>query len=59
MNNKNESRRVKMTKSLLNNSFLDCVAEMPLEKVTVTEICDRADVNRSTYYSYFDFKAIF
>ena len=54
MNNKNESRRVKMTKSLLNNSFLDCVAEMPLEKVTVTEICDRADVNRSTYYSYFE-----
>lgn len=54
MDSKNESRRVKMTKSLLNDSFLDCVAEKPLEKVTVTEICERADVNRSTYYSYFE-----
>lgn len=52
--NKTESRRVKMTKSLLNDSFLDCLAEKPLEKVTVTEICERADVNRSTYYTYYE-----
>lgn len=52
--NKPESRRVKMTKSLLMDSFLDCLAEKPLEKVTVTEICERADVNRSTYYTYYE-----
>lgn len=52
--NKAESRRVKMTKSLLMDSFLDCLAEKPLEKVTVTEICEKADVNRSTYYTYYE-----
>ena len=58
MNNKNESRRVKMTKNLLNNSFLDCVSEKPLEKVTVTEICERADVNRSTLEKRREFQVL-
>ena len=48
-----ESRRVKMTKMLLNESFLKFFAEKPLARITVKEICESADVNRSTYYAHF------
>lgn len=50
---KKESRRVKMTKMLLNESFLKFLAEKPLARITVKEICEEADVNRSTYYAHY------
>lgn len=48
-----ESRRVQMTKRLLNDSMLELLKEKPPEKLTVSEICRSADVNRSTYYKYY------
>lgn len=48
-----ESRRVKMTKMLLNESFLKFLAEKPLARITIKEICEDADLNRSTYYAHF------
>ncbi len=48
-----ESRRVKMTKMLLNEGFLKFLAEKPLSRITVKEICEDADMNRSTYYMHF------
>lgn len=48
-----ESRRVKMTKMLLNDSFIKFLAEEPLSRITIKEICEDADVNRSTYYAHF------
>ena len=48
-----ENRRVKMTKMLLNESFLKFLAEKPLARITIKEICEDADVNRSTYYAHF------
>lgn len=50
---KKESRRVKMTKMLLNESFLKFLAQKPLTRITIKEICEEADVNRSTYYAHF------
>lgn len=38
---------------VLNESFLNALAEKPLAKITVKEICEGADINRSTYYTYF------
>lgn len=49
-----ENRRVKMTKALLADSFLALLKEKPLPRITVKDICDGADVNRSTYYVYYD-----
>ena len=48
-----ENRRVRMTKKLLNNSLLHFLETKTVNKVTVTEICEEADVNRSTYYAHF------
>jgi len=50
---KKESRRVKMTKQLLAESFLNLLSEKTIYKITVKEICENADLNRSTYYAYY------
>lgn len=49
-----ENRRVRITKMLLNDSFLKLLANKPLARVTVKDICEDADLNRSTYYQYYD-----
>ena len=48
-----ENRRTKITKLLLNESFLQLLSKKPLTRITVKEICEDADLNRSTYYQYF------
>lgn len=48
-----EDRRIRITKMLLNDSFLRLLEEKPLARVTVKDICEDADLNRSTYYKYF------
>lgn len=48
-----ENRRVKMTKRLIRGAYVDLVMENPDRKPSVTDICDRADVNRSTFYTHY------
>lgn len=50
---KTDSWRVKITKRILNESLIQCLKEKPLDKITIKEICERAEINRSTYYRYF------
>lgn len=49
-----ENRRVKITKKMMKEALIDLLNQRPLEKITVTEICKIADVNRSTFYSYYE-----
>lgn len=53
MGNAKENRRAKMTRMLLNESLLKFLAQKPLARITVKELCDDADINRSTYYAHF------
>lgn len=46
-------RRVKYTKMVLKNSLIEILNEKPIEKITVKEICDHADINRGTFYSHY------
>ena len=48
-----ENRRVQMTKRLLKEALLELLDEKPLEKISVTDVCRRADVNRSTFYAHY------
>ena len=43
-----------MTKRMMKEALIDLMDEKPLEKITVTEICKSADVNRSTFYAYYE-----
>lgn len=49
-----QSKRVKLTKKAIKDAFLTLMNEHPLSRISVTDICERADVNRSTFYAYYD-----
>lgn len=48
-----DNRRVRMTKSMMKSALLELLEKKPLEKITVTDVCTLADVNRSTFYAYY------
>ena len=48
-----ENRRVKYTKSVLKDSLLHFLLEKPLREISITELCNFADVNRGTFYNYY------
>ena len=46
-------RRVIYTKRAIRDSFIALQQEKPIEKISVTEICKLADINRGTFYSHY------
>ena len=53
MNEKPESRRVRMTKRLMKDALLELLEQEELSNISVTALCERADVHRSTFYKYY------
>lgn len=53
MRDKKLDRRVKYTKQALRESLIKLLQEKPVEKITVKELCELADVNRGTFYSHY------
>lgn len=47
-------RRILYTKMLLRESLLQLMKEKPIAKITPTELCRKAEMNRSTFYAYYD-----
>lgn len=48
--------RVRRTYKLLRDALVELIGEKPFEKISVTDICDRAMVHRATFYSHFEDK---
>ena len=48
-----ENRRVRYTRMALRESLLALLQQYPISKITVSRICEQADVNRSTFYLYY------
>ena len=48
-----DDRRVKYTKMILKQTLITLLQQKPVDKITVKEICDLADLNRSTFYAHF------
>lgn len=46
-------RRVIYTKKAIRDSFIELQMQKPIEKISVTEICKSADINRGTFYSHY------
>lgn len=53
MPDKNGDRRKRRTKKLLLHSLTTLMREKKMNKITVTELTELADVNRSTFYLYY------
>ena len=49
-----EDQRTMLTKRLLKDSLIKLLKEKSIYKITVRELCDIADINRSTFYRYYE-----
>ncbi|MCD8501757.1 MAG: TetR/AcrR family transcriptional regulator [Bacillaceae bacterium] len=53
MSNSKLDRRKKYTRMVLKESLMQVLKKKPIKQVTVKEICEEADINRSTFYSHY------
>ena len=49
-------RRQRKTKKAIFEAFAELLSQKKLDKITVSEIIDRADVGRATFYAHFETK---
>lgn len=48
-----ENQRVRLTKKLLRDSLITLLGEKNIHAISVREICDSAEINRTTFYKYY------
>lgn len=53
MNGTRLDRRVKYTYKSLKDAMIDLLHGEHISKISVVSLCDRADINRSTFYNHF------
>ena len=44
---------MRLTRELLRRAFMTLLAEKPIEEISIKELCDLAQVNRSTFYAHY------
>lgn len=49
-----ENQRVSLTKRLLQEALLRLLKKKPLEKISVTELCNESGINRATFYRHYN-----
>ena len=59
MTQKKEDIRITKTKKALAHAFFEMLSVMPLEDITINDLCQKADVRRATFYKHFDDKSDF
>lgn len=52
--NKKDNRRVVMTKRIIKDVFIEMLEKKSIQKIYVRELCVKADINRSTFYKYYE-----
>ena len=50
----NEDLRVKKTITGIKTAFESLICEKEYDRITVKELCDRAQVNKKTFYHYYE-----
>ena len=54
MGNNKDDRRVKYTKMVLKDSFINLLEKKDISQITIKEICEDADINRATFYAHYN-----
>ena len=49
-----QSRKTKYTQTALKNSLIELMKEKSINRITIKELCDTADLNRTTFYAHYD-----
>lgn len=52
--NKKENQRVRLTKRIFHDSLIQILKNKKIYQITVSELCNTAELNRSTFYKYYD-----
>ena len=50
---KKEDRRITMTKRMLKEALIEMLKDKDIYHISIRELCDKADVNRTTFYKYY------
>lgn len=50
---KKDDRRIRYTKKVIRESLIQLLSQKPITEITVKEICNVADINRSTFYAHY------
>ena len=50
---KREDRRISMTKRMLKDTLTEMLTEKDIYHISIRELCERADVNRTTFYKHY------
>lgn len=53
MRERKDDRRTRYTRQVIRESFVHLLSQKSIAKITVKEICEEADVNRSTFYAHY------
>lgn len=46
-------RKTKYTRMVLQDSLIELMKEKPISKITIKELCENADINRTTFYAHY------
>lgn len=50
---RDNDRRVRYTKMVLKQNMIELLQKKPVSRISVTELCQNADVNRGTFYAHY------
>jgi len=48
-----DNQRIRITKKLLQDSLISLLQQESIHKLSIKKICDKAQINRSTFYKYY------
>jgi AcrR family transcriptional regulator len=48
-----QDRKSRYTRMVLRDSLIELMKEKPITKITIKEICETADINRTTFYTHY------
>jgi AcrR family transcriptional regulator len=48
-----ENQRIRLSKKMLKDSLVRLLRNKDIQKITIHEICDEAQINRTTFYKYY------
>ena len=51
---KKTDRRIKKTKKLIKETFIEFLLEKPIQEIRVQALAEKADINRGTFYQHYD-----
>ena len=48
-----ENQRIRLSKSMLKSGLLRLLKEKPLNEISIYELCQESQINRTTFYKYY------